>query len=155
MSKVRCKECREYVDKDDAIRIGLSSWCSNGCLNADRFSKPKPKKKSNKKVASEPKDLDYGKISPEVYDAVLQADSNRCRLCGGTENLAVHHIFYRSEAKYFPWCSQRHNLITLCNQECHLNIVHKDKKKYKPLCLQIVWLREINNDRYTLIKDIE
>lgn len=157
MSKVKCRECKKYVERESAIRMGLSSWCSFDCLYSQSAKKPVQKAKTNKKLASKlkPKVLDYGTIEPEIYDRVIKADGYRCRYCGGKDNLALHHIFYRSEARYFPYCSQPSNLITLCNQPCHLSVIHKNKKKYRKLCLQIVWLREIDGNKITLIKDIE
>lgn len=154
MSKVKCKGCQTYVNKESAIRVGLSSWCSNDC----RYSEPAKKKpKGTKKLAPKPKAkrIDYGTISHEVYDYVIKADGNRCRHCGGTKDLAVHHIYYRSEAKYYEWCSQPINLITLCNYPCHLSIIHRDKKKYQPLCLDIVKEREWDGNNTRLIKDIK
>ena len=35
----------------------------------------------------------------EVRPAVLERDHNRCRFCGCTENLQVHHIRYQNDRK--------------------------------------------------------
>lgn len=49
-----------------------------------------------------------------VYQDVRERDFKRCRACGGTNALAVHHIVFRSQGgPNEPW-----NLITLC-KGCH------------------------------------
>lgn len=149
MSKRRCAYCREYFDQSTMIVSGLSAFCSNGhLLKARNKSRPKPQPK-------QPND-DFDGISPAMRLAAIEADGYRCRYCGNlSHNLAVHHIYYRSEARNEPWLHQPHNLITLCNYPCHLDIVHGNKRLYQPLCLQIVWLRMIEGDVHTTIQMLE
>lgn len=45
----------------------------------------------------------------------------------------LHHINYRSEGVDH----QPHNLITLCPH--HHNVVHGDKRRWKPILLAVVW----------------
>lgn len=49
-----------------------------------------------------------------VYQEVRNRDLNRCRACGNSQLLAVHHIVFRSHGgPNEPW-----NLISLC-KKCH------------------------------------
>lgn len=53
---------------------------------------------------------------------ILQRDGRRCRHCGATAGLQVHHRQYhtckRTGHKLAPWCYADHLLITLCDR-CH------------------------------------
>jgi hypothetical protein len=148
MSKRKCAYCGDYFDRESMEIRGLSAFCSNAHFLASiNTAKPKQKK---------PKQSNPHNDLSAVRDKILALDNYRCRYCGkASNNLAVHHIYYRSEAKNEPWLNQQHNLITLCNYPCHLDIIHGNKKLYQPLCLQIVWLRTFNNDRYTTIHKLE
>lgn len=57
---------------------------------------------------------------------VLARDT-RCRYCGTTRNLHVHHIVYRSQGGG----NEPTNLITLC--VAHHGLVHSDKVLWQPL----------------------
>jgi 5-methylcytosine-specific restriction endonuclease McrA len=148
LSKVKCRGCKTYVDKDSAIRIGLSSYCDQSCVYSAQNKKPKTKPKKVSTQHREP-------LSQELRDAVLTKDCFRCRLCGKSNSLAVHHIIYKSEKRNKQWQDQTSNLITLCNDPCHLKVVHGDKKRFQPLCLALVWLRETKGDRYTTLYKLE
>ncbi|MBI2788984.1 MAG: HNH endonuclease [Elusimicrobia bacterium] len=82
-------------------------------------------------------------IPDDVYDGVLERDSNRCRKCGWSvevrisaakrQFLEVHHIVYHHEGgKNAP-----ENLVTLCN--VHHDEVHRLKIAGKEL---LVWLKK-------------
>ncbi|EMA68834.1 pCQ3_20 [Halorubrum aidingense JCM 13560] len=53
-------------------------------------------------------------LSTQVRNAVLDRDGNKCRRCGSTEILEVHHIIPYSRGGK----DEVQNLATLC-QECH------------------------------------
>lgn len=147
MSKRKCSHCKSYFDSDEMLVRGLSAFCSNehylAQLNKAQTKKSKPKKHN----------ID---ITDEQREAVLRLDGYRCRYCGkSSDNLAVHHIAYRSEAKHEPWLNEPVNLITLCNYPCHLDIIHGNKKLYQPLCRQIVYLRALKGDKTTTIAMLE
>ena len=144
VAKVKCKNCKIHIDRDGSVRIGLSSFCDFDCYSSHlaKAAESKPEK-----ISSSP---------PEwSRERVLKEDNFRCRMCGKKSgNLIFHHIRYKSEMKLKP--DELHlpsNGIPLCNEPCHLSIVHKNKKKYQPLCLKIVELREAG-DRFTLIKNM-
>ena len=146
MAKVRCNFCKTYIDKSVAYNAGFSNYCSRCCFEQKRFQGPKLRaKKTPAKVNS----------SKFPREEVLRRDDYRCRFCGQKENLAVHHVHYKSEVKNRPWMDSPANLISLCNGTCHLKIVHGDKKKYQPLCLQIIWLTYVENNSRILIKDLD
>ena len=148
MSKVKCSLCKTYVNKDSAIYNGFSYFCSNEHLLEKRIKLNKGKQNNTTKVASTRND--------KVFDRqrILKRDRYRCRLCGQRNNLAVHHIIYKSSYANKKYQDEPSNLITLCNEPCHLTIVHGNKKKYQPLCLQIIWLTYINNNRYITINKL-
>lgn len=106
--KIRCKKIRQDITLD---------WCRK-CLNFEpRQSKP------IKKIG---KDKVY--VFEEVYDYVLQRDKFKCVLCDSTKNLHLHHIDGRSKLL----TNDVRNCVMLC-QNCHLNVVHKNQKKYRPI----------------------
>ncbi|TLM88873.1 hypothetical protein FDY95_22080 [Hymenobacter jeollabukensis] len=55
---------------------------------------------------------------------ILARDEHRCRNCGATADLQVHHRQYhwlRHPGEFVaPWCYPAHLLITLC-ASCHRN----------------------------------
>ena len=134
MRSVRCAYCRNYVKKDESVRSGILSFCSDDHRREYGYSgrrgrnpPPKPARKTTKQSGP----------TEETRGQVLATDGYCCRSCGSNQNLHLHHVFYRSEGVDH----QAHNLITLCF-ECH-NEVHTDKKRYRPLLLGLIWLREI------------
>ena len=50
----------------------------------------------------------------ELHRQVLERDGWRCQVCGGMQNLQVHHLKFRSHSGG----DTEQNLITLCT-ECH------------------------------------
>ena len=155
MSKVRCanKNCKKYIEKESAVHAGISNYCDAECLyegqkktgktSTPKARKPRPKKKRSK-VPESTGPTDY---RPEI---ILERDNYRCRLCGGTHGLAVHHINYRSDWRNKEWQNEPWNLITLCNEPCHLTTVHGNKKYYQPLLLGLTWVREVEGQNITI-----
>ena len=140
--KVRCSYCKKYVDRDSAIRRSIQAFCCEDHLheyvNSTRKKRvSKQKKKSN--------DLSSGdKLE------IIKLDEFRCRYCGTEYGLHVHHIKYRSEGG----SNDPDNLITLCFK--HHDTVHSDKKRYQPLCLHLVDLRNSGKlQKFTTILDLE
>lgn len=66
------------------------------------------------------------------YYLVFKRDECKCKLCGSTENLCVHHIDGFSEEK--PENSNKNKLITLC-RTCHARI-HRSGMKIPTEILQ-------------------
>lgn len=144
MRSVRCAYCKGYVKKDQAVRIGILSFCSDDHRREYGHSGRSDRKSTPKKQA--PK---QSNPSEETRAQVLATDGYRCRSCGASHNLHLHHVFYRSEGVDH----QAHNLITLCF-DCH-NEVHTDKKRYRPLLLGLIWLREIERKNHINLSKFE
>lgn len=108
-----CTKKREIVEK----------MCYTGCLDKE-YKITKPIKKVSKKRLY---------VSSKTYNEVFVRDKGRCRLCGSTENLHLHHILGRGKDK----TDNPKNCIMLC-QNCHLNIVHANNKKYRSILLEMI-----------------
>lgn len=65
----------------------------------------------------------------EIYQQIAEEETY-CQLCGSTNYLHIHHIYYRSQLGL----TTPKNLIRLCSK-CH-ELVHSNKKKYQPLLLE-------------------
>lgn len=142
-TKRRCKNCKDYFYVEDMIQVGPGWFCSDSCLT-DVFTsaskkraqhaknyKPKPKKKNDIPVA--------------VRDHVYQRDGRRCRFCGITRGLHLHHVKYRSEGGTHT----SDNLLTLCWK--HHDLIHSDKALYQQLCFRMIERAE-EGDKATLMK---
>ena len=93
------------------------------CLKFEpRVNKP-IKKVSNKRIT----------VTEETYNKVMQRDNYKCRLCGTSLNLHLHHIDGRGK----DLTNNVDNCIILC-ENCHLNIVHKNQKKYRPILKEMI-----------------
>lgn len=125
MSKVQCKLCKEVVERDDAFRTNLQSFCSRD--HYVEYSKRSQNKKNKKTVDP---------LWETIRQEVILLDGGRCRVCGTRYNLHVHHIVYRSERKD----DNVGNLVTLC--QAHHDLVHSDKEYYQPECQRLVAMRE-------------
>jgi len=143
---VRCgnKACKKYINKDSAVHAGVSYYCDSGCM----FAKA-PKKSKSKKSTNTPKAKPES-FSEETRDWIWERDKGRCRLCGGMEGLAVHHVIYRSVASNKPYQNESSNGVLLCNQPCHLTIIHGNKKYYAPILLGLIWLSEVEGKYMTI-----
>jgi len=69
----------------------------------------------------------------ETYDKVFARDKGRCRLCGTTQTLQLHHIDGRGK----DLTNNIDNCIMLCNH-CHHDVVHKNLNKYRPILKKIL-----------------
>ena len=75
-------------------------------------------------------------VKKEIYEQVYERDKGKCRLCGTSLNLQLHHINGRGKSL----TNDINNCIMLC-QHCHIEVVHKNQKKYRPILKEM-----INND---------
>lgn len=73
-------------------------------------------------------------VTQDTYNKVMQRDNCRCRLCGTSSNLQLHHIIYRSEDK--SKINDVNNCIMLCVK--HHVLVHSNKKYWQPKLLELV-----------------
>ena len=72
-------------------------------------------------------------VTQDTYNKVMQRDNCRCRLCGTSLNLHLHHIDGRGK----DLTNDINNCIMLC-RHCHLEVVHKNQKKYRPILKKII-----------------
>ena len=99
--------------------------CEKQCIEKE-YKKNKPIKKVSKKKIT---------VSEETYKIVFERDGGKCRLCNTYENLHLHHIESRNTHKEL--IDEPSNCVMLC-QNCHLNIVHKNNKKYRPILKELI-----------------
>lgn len=125
MPKVKCKLCKTTLERDEAFRTNLQSFCDvehykEYCQGLAKKSKPIV-------------DTEWTKIRA----VIIKLDGGKCRICGTRYNLHVHHVRYRGE----QGCTDDdNNLITLCL--AHHELVHTDKSKYQPRCLELIEKRK-------------
>ena len=93
------------------------------CLKKE-FQKPQSIKKVRKKKIT---------VTQDTYNKVMQRDNYRCRLCGTSLNLHLHHI----EGRGKDLTNDINNCIMLC-RHCHLEVVHKNQKKYRPILKELI-----------------
>src|SRR5579859_5354533 len=59
-------------------------------------------------------------------EVILERDNHKCKYCGSTENLQIHHKSYKN------WQNEREDeLITLCS-DCHAKIHNKNTLNKNP-----------------------
>ena len=155
-SRLRCTNCRQYKDREGFYRVSsLEKVCSEECflelrrtrsessgssLQRSLTRKPVPGGLTRKR----PKRDDP---SPKVRAEVVWRDGGRCRYCGA-QSTVLHHINYRSEGvDHSP-----HNLIVLCQE--HHDLMHSNKRKWKPLLLMVIWYQYVYG-RYITVRKAE
>ena len=149
-SKFRCAGCDQYRPRGDMLLVGPYHVCSQYCvklvMDAQReravtrkLMAVKAKAKHERRVANRLKSKDHGPSLPgRVRKRVKERDGNRCRWCGRTETLEVHHVLYRSQGG--PDFDS--NLITLCYR--HHVEAHSDKARWQPILLCLLWRHYID-----------
>ena len=93
------------------------------CLDKE-YKKHTPIKKVRKTKES---------VSKETYNIVFGRDNGMCALCFTKQNLHLHHINGRGKNK----TDNPDNCIMLC-ANCHLNVVHKNNKKWRPILNEMI-----------------
>ena len=118
--KIKCKYYKSYID----YRIDCKN-CSNRNLVAN---KPIRKVSKNRII-----------VKKEIYQQVYERDKGKCRLCGTSLNLHLHHIDGRGK----DLTNDINNCIILC-RHCHLEVVHKNQKKYRSILKELI--KGVNNE---------
>lgn len=70
----------------------------------------------------------------DIYKQIVENEPY-CQLCGSTNYLHIHHIYYRSQLGM----TVPKNLIRLCDK-CH-RLVHSNKRKYQSMLLERQYLK--------------
>ncbi len=134
-AKARCSSCRRYYPKEGMYRTGLGGLggvCSHSCFMdlQERYRSKRIRRKEHRAKKYAP-----GRRLPgTARDRVKRRDSEKCRWCGTTNDVQIHHVRYRSEGG--P--DSPKNLLSLCD-ECHAH-AHSDKGKYQPVLLTWLWM---------------
>ena len=104
-----------------ALRKEIILPCDKNCSKLILATMKPINKVSNKRIT----------VTEETYKKVYERDKGICQLCGTSQNLQLHHILGRGKTL----TNDINNCIMLC-QNCHLNVVHKNQKKYRPILLE-------------------
>lgn len=146
-STYRCAGCREYRPQPAHRQLGLARVCSDQCAATySRRGEDRPERSLKEPARRAPgagRRLDEINVPTVVRARVLARDRARCRFCTQTAH-HVHHICYKSEGRDH----QEHNLICLCRE--HHELVHSNKRVYKPLLLATIWLEYVEGRRLTI-----
>lgn len=127
---IRSKNYEKYFYcRLDKKIINYTINCRN-CLKIERRNNKSINKVSKNKIS----------VTKETYNKVIERDNYKCRLCGTTQNLQLHHICGRGK----KLTNDINNCIMLC-QHCHLEVVHKNQKKYRPILTKIIGKSIDNN----------
>lgn len=121
-----------YCTKKRAI-IELSSCY--GCLNKEYKKVAKMVKRTRIKPVSKKRAV----VSKETYNIVFDRCGGKCAICGTTQCLEYHHVYYRSERP--DLIDDPDNGIMLCGEfanNCHKGKAHKNKKHWQPILLNMV-----------------
>ncbi len=147
-SKLRCTSCRSYYEHDepDSHKVGLSGVCSSACL--EDYKDKCRNKRARRKIHRENKHK-YGRRLPgQIRDVIRTRDGARCRFCGSSDSIEIHHIIYRSQGGGdVEW-----NLISLCHD--HHREMHSSKRKWQPL-LQMTQLAYYVEGRLLRVPEVE
>lgn len=148
-SKYRCAGCKQYHPQPEHRRFGPSRVCSDQCAelysNNLRPARSFSSDTRRRPGLTSPAGARRSQIPTVVRAKVSARDRHRCRFCGGPGD-HLHHIRYRSEGIDH----QPHNLITLCHT--HHELVHSNKRVYKPLLLATIWLEYIERRHLTVVQ---
>lgn len=133
-ARVRCRGCRNYFAREEAARSdALGAWCSEECVKTtrDRTRAKATTKRPAEKPRPKPK---KAALDTAMRQEIRRRDGNRCRWCGVSSWLQVHHVRYRSEGG--P--DAPHNLLTLCGD--HHAEAHASKRRWQPVLLALLWI---------------
>jgi hypothetical protein len=119
--KIKCQYYKRYISYSE---------CNKNCLNFILKRNKGINKVSKNKMS----------VTEETYNKVFERDKEICQLCKTKQNLHLHHIDGRGK----DLTNNIDNCIMLCNY-CHLEVVHKNQKKYRPILKQII---ERKKDEY-------
>jgi len=78
-------------------------------------------------------------VSKKTYEQVYERCNGLCAICGTSQYLEYHHIFFRSERP--DLIDDPNNGIMLCGEfanNCHKGKAHKNKRYWQPILLNIV-----------------
>ena len=83
-------------------------------------------------------------VSKKTYNEVYERCNGVCAICGTSQYLEYHHIYFRSERP--DLIDDPNNGIMLCGEfanNCHKGKAHKNKKYWQPILLKMVNKEEV------------
>lgn len=101
-------------------------------MDTSKLLFPKPKTKKHRKET----------VTRDTYNTVYRRDKGRCRLCGISGQLELHHINGRGK----NLTNNIDNCVMLC-YNCHHNVVHQNNKKYRKILNEIIGGKNVQNRR--------
>lgn len=127
---MNCKYLRvRSIQKKKHLYCILNKKQINYTLECSKCLKKEPRKNKGINKVSKKKIT----VTQDTYNKVMQRDNYKCRLCGTSLNLHLHHIDGRGK----DLTNDINNCIMLC-RHCHLEVVHKNQKKYRPLLKKLL-----------------
>lgn len=78
-------------------------------------------------------------VSKKTYNEVYERCNGVCAICGTSQYLEYHHIYFRSERH--DLIDDPNNGIMLCGEfanNCHKGKAHRNKKYWQPILLDMV-----------------
>ena len=127
---MNCKYLRvRSIQKKKHLYCILNKKTINYTLECSKCLKKEPRKNKGINKVSKKKII----VTQDTYNKVMQRDNYKCRLCGTSLNLHLHHIDGRGK----DLTNDINNCIMLC-RHCHLEVVHKNQKKYRPLLKKLL-----------------
>ena len=127
-----CKYLSKSLNGKIRCKLNKTNIYITECKNCINFEPRKNKginKVSKKRIT----------VKEETYNKVMQRDNYKCRLCGTSLNLHLHHIDGRGK----DLTNDINNCIMLC-RHCHLEVVHKNQKKYRSILKELI--KGVNNE---------
>jgi 5-methylcytosine-specific restriction endonuclease McrA len=149
-SKLRCAGCDEYKPKGEMLMVGGYRVCSQACVQlvisaqreraiTRRLIAQKAKERHDRRLARRETRFRRPATSSTIRRRVKTRDGFRCRWCGRTTDLEVHHVLYVSQGG--P--DYDSNLITLCLR--HHQEAHSDKRRWQPVLLCLLWRHYVDS----------
>lgn len=148
-SKKKCKLCREYFLAEEVVKTNIGNFCSV-CIKDAR----KPAGKASltpRKMRAQARRKPKRTTPQELKDGVRKRDGHRCRWCGTSKTLEVHHVQYLSQGG--P--DHEHNLVTLC--KTHHDKAHSHKGAWQKTLQLLIWVHYSQNRRMavpTLVRQL-
>ena len=78
-------------------------------------------------------------VSQKTYNEVYERSKGLCAICGTSQYLEYHHIYFRSERP--DLIDDPNNGIMLCGEfanNCHKGKAHRNKRYWQPILLKMV-----------------
>ena len=78
-------------------------------------------------------------VSKKTYNEVFNRCNGKCAICGTSQYLEYHHVFFRSERP--DLIDNPDNGLMLCGEfanNCHKGKAHKNKKYWQPILLKMI-----------------